>query len=524
MSSDNRNSTGTNSRVGRPVGFAVISQYWLSLVCTLLAVCMLAAGDARADFDYLFFSVNGDTTGTTMVQGDEFGWGCNCDSGATINFEIWLDINANSVIEPATDRMLTVESITDGDPLSEFAAALDGYAISDYTVLSGAPGSYIFRATDEVMDSSFRRIMTMTALPSPSAQLQGRIILPGITPPNSVLANHFVSVEADTVDNLFSFTVTNNMGDYSINVGADGTGLACEIDPARVPGYVAPDEIPIVPMGLMTGNDFTYETATDSVWGYVTDENDDPLPREVRIRAESDWGGRETITSGGRYAFYFSESDSDEWSIEIDSRVSPLYLKPDAYTFDLDMISNFRYDIALTRADTSIFVHVTENGGPPANRYHLAAYSVGLESYAEAVSDTGEANLAALRVPSLQASNWITLIVDWSDYYPIPPGLEVPDAVTEVSVGDTVIFDLTSSSCCIGLRGNIDGVPDEQVSLGDLTALLDILFISLSDPLCWEEANLDESLPEGPGSVSLGDLTVLLDVLFISLNDPPPCP
>ena len=81
-----------------------------------------------------------------------------------------------------------------------------------------------------------------------------------------------------------------------------------------------------------------------------------------------------------------------------------------------------------------------------------------------------------------------------------------------------------TSSCCHGLRGNIDNSPDELVSLGDLTAMIDHLFISLEPPICWEEANLDASQPEGEGSVSLGDLTALIDVLFISLIDPPPCP
>ena len=80
-----------------------------------------------------------------------------------------------------------------------------------------------------------------------------------------------------------------------------------------------------------------------------------------------------------------------------------------------------------------------------------------------------------------------------------------------------------SLGCCVGVRGNIDNDPDDNISLGDLTALIDILFISLNAPLCWEEANLDGS-PDGPGSVSLGDLTALIDVLFISLEAPAPCP
>ena len=77
------------------------------------------------------------------------------------------------------------------------------------------------------------------------------------------------------------------------------------------------------------------------------------------------------------------------------------------------------------------------------------------------------------------------------------------------------------TGCCVGMVGNIDNSPDDMVSLGDLTALIDLLFISLNDPICRDEANVDLS---SDGAISLGDLTALIDFLFISLKDLPPCP
>jgi hypothetical protein len=68
------------------------------------------------------------------------------------------------------------------------------------------------------------------------------------------------------------------------------------------------------------------------------------------------------------------------------------------------------------------------------------------------------------------------------------------------------------------------GSSGDPAAFGDLTAMIDHLFVTLGDLPCWEEANLDESQPEGEGSISLGDFTVLIDHLFISLQDPPPCP
>lgn len=101
------------------------------------------------------------------------------------------------------------------------------------------------------------------------------------------------------------------------------------------------------------------------------------------------------------------------------------------------------------------------------------------------------------------------------------------------SIGNTVCGETTSFSvfalaepigCCTGNRGNADGSADDEATLGDLTVMIDHLFISLSPLDCWEECNLDGSQPEGSGSVTLGDLTIMIDHLFISLGPLPPCP
>ncbi|UCC44878.1 MAG: hypothetical protein JSU65_02835, partial [Candidatus Zixiibacteriota bacterium] len=47
----------------------------------------------------------------------------------------------------------------------------------------------------------------------------------------------------------------------------------------------------------------------------------------------------------------------------------------------------------------------------------------------------------------------------------------------------------------------------------------DYLFISYEEPFCMAEANTD-----GTGSVDIGDLTTLIDYLFISFDAPASCP
>ncbi len=76
--------------------------------------------------------------------------------------------------------------------------------------------------------------------------------------------------------------------------------------------------------------------------------------------------------------------------------------------------------------------------------------------------------------------------------------------------------------CCTGPSvGNVDGSTDDLVTMGDLTVLIDHLFISLTPLDCLDEGNTDMS---ADGLVTMGDLTVLIDALFISLNSLPPCP
>jgi hypothetical protein len=76
--------------------------------------------------------------------------------------------------------------------------------------------------------------------------------------------------------------------------------------------------------------------------------------------------------------------------------------------------------------------------------------------------------------------------------------------------------------CCAAVTmGNLDGSVDHLVTLGDLTVLIDHLFISLTPLGCHQAGNFDLSTDN---QVTMGDLTVLIDHLFISLTPLPACP
>ncbi len=79
-----------------------------------------------------------------------------------------------------------------------------------------------------------------------------------------------------------------------------------------------------------------------------------------------------------------------------------------------------------------------------------------------------------------------------------------------------------NGDCCTGPSvGNVDESVDNLVTMGDLTVLIDHLFIALEPLACVTEGNVDMS---ADGLVTMGDLTVLISHLFITLDPLPACP
>jgi hypothetical protein len=75
--------------------------------------------------------------------------------------------------------------------------------------------------------------------------------------------------------------------------------------------------------------------------------------------------------------------------------------------------------------------------------------------------------------------------------------------------------------CCVGIRGNVDGDPGDNINVADLTYLVDYLFRGGPPPPCTEEGNVDGDPGE---NINIADLTYLVDYLFRGGPPPPPCP
>jgi hypothetical protein len=124
-------------------------------------------------------------------------------------------------------------------------------------------------------------------------------------------------------------------------------------------------------------------------------------------------------------------------------------------------------------------------------------------------------------------------------YLPTIPGQVVPIDTITFSVGNreyaTTFSDGTAnpfspqyetgyleilSSCCIGIRGNVDNDPSDLVNVADLTYLVAYLFQGGPDPVCLPEGNVDGDPGE---TINVADLTYLVAYLFQGGPDPPPC-
>lgn len=86
---------------------------------------------------------------------------------------------------------------------------------------------------------------------------------------------------------------------------------------------------------------------------------------------------------------------------------------------------------------------------------------------------------------------------------------------------ETFHFFTAPSACCVGIRGNVDGDPGEEINIADMVHLVDYLFRGGPGPLCLAEGNVDGD----PGEhINVADLTYLVDYLFRGGPPPPPCP
>jgi hypothetical protein len=423
---------------------------WIAGLC--MALCW-SGTTAYAHTSRIIFAVNGDTTETTMVQGDNLSWGADCGVGATMLWEIWYDINGNSVINDPGDKLVNSYTIIDGDtnpdgPPPDNDSIPDGSYMTPAMLLGIAPGIYVFRVTDQSDNSIAFKAITVTALPSPPNTFAGRLVVPGHPAPDAaVLANQWIEASLEHANEMWS-ALSDDSGKFTINVGPSGTDVTFRINPPDIPGYVTPARQEVVASGQKTLPNFVYVEPTDSIYGTVKDEDDQDLTVQPYVYANPQFGGsqKEMQVSGGGYKLYFGPSERGIWWVGVsEDQLIPFYMVPISEAVDNSTIHSIQHDIVCLKADTTIFVKVTENSGQPAHPYRVQVTQTINGNFTSAVTGTGASNIAPLHVSHLYDTGWYAMVVTWDSAYQIPPGL-VLDGVGmhAYDLGDTITLNFVS--------------------------------------------------------------------------------
>jgi hypothetical protein len=80
-------------------------------------------------------------------------------------------------------------------------------------------------------------------------------------------------------------------------------------------------------------------------------------------------------------------------------------------------------------------------------------------------------------------------------------------------------------NCCTGLVGDVNGQSGDTPTIGDISKLIDHLFIAFTVPACLGEADVNQSggANPTPADITIGDISLLIDHLFVTFRPIPYC-
>jgi aminopeptidase N len=98
--------------------------------------------------------------------------------------------------------------------------------------------------------------------------------------------------------------------------------------------------------------------------------------------------------------------------------------------------------------------------------------------------------------------------------------------VTGYSDSRTYDIEIIQLPCCTGMVGNVNGSVEDEPTIGDVSTLIDMLFISGAQVDCLTEGDINQSGGSVPtrADITISDISMLIDHLFISGITLPSCP
>lgn len=227
--------------------------------------------------------VNGSSTHFTMESGSEISWSYNLPVGGTALLQIWIDVNSNTVIEPATDVLWQSFYQIDGRMDLNGPPDLDG-SVNGQIVFAQpvglAPADYVMSFNNN--NSPVTISGTVTPLTSPVFTVSG-----SVTVPAGKSAQYLViSLENQSdVNYRFWNAITDASGNFLVQMDADTSGnpwmLSIDNQDALNPAVLSPDRIALIlDAGATTtypGNNFTFIEEAAEINGTVKDEDGNVL-------------------------------------------------------------------------------------------------------------------------------------------------------------------------------------------------------------------------------------------------------
>jgi hypothetical protein len=169
---------------------------------------------------------------------------------------------------------------------------------------------------------------------------------------------------------------------------------------------------------------------------------------------------------------------------------------------------------ALTQSDS---IYVFPNHGPVAEEMYQLMSQSGYSALA-----TAEDQFSLMTY----FFNWTVTPGDTTDIYTVLTTIRngtSADLLTNVAKAKKWLVDhllpVCPPSCCVGIRGNVNGDPGDAINVADVTYLVAYLKGLGPAPTCMEEADVD-----GSGTINVSDVTYLVAYLKGLGPAPPACP
>lgn len=102
---------------------------------------------------------------------------------------------------------------------------------------------------------------------------------------------------------------------------------------------------------------------------------------------------------------------------------------------------------------------------------------------------------------------------------------EAPNNTYGWGVPDAALADSLTPECCLGVVGDANGDGRDLPTIGDVSTLIDYLYITQIPPVCYGEADVDLSGSLRPtlGDIALSDVMELVEHMFVLDTPPPDC-